>query len=98
MNKTLESRDFFPTIEDSILYAGVKTFRTKRDALSIGKQFGWNRAVKVARRFETVWIIGAIDFQNSYENGIAFQTLKIPMLKYEHEKQTILILRNHIQE
>lgn len=90
---TLKSSDFFPTIENSILNAGVKTFRTKQDAIVAGSQFGWRRAVKVARRFENVWIIGAIDFQNTEENGIAFQCLRIPMLKFEQATQPILILR-----
>lgn len=90
---TLKSSDFFPTIENSILNAVVKTFRTKRDAIVTGSQFGWRRAVKVVRRFETVWIIGAIDFQNTEENGITFQCLRLPMLKFEQVTQPILILR-----
>jgi len=92
-DKILKSSDFFPTIENAILNSGVKVFKTKRAALAVGKQFCWHRAVKVARRFETVWIVGAIDFQDTYENGIAFQTLKIPMLRYENQAQPILTLR-----
>ena len=86
------SSDFFPTIERAII-SGVKTFRTKQDAITAGSEYGWRCAVKVARRFETIWIVGKLDFQDSYENDIAFKCLRIPMLKYENGVQPILILR-----
>ncbi len=99
MRRTIDffnSNDFFPSIEKSI-EGGVKTFRTKSDALKAGSAFGWRCAVKVARRFETVWIVGRVDFQNSYENDLAFQILRIPMLKYENSMQPILTLRRPIK-
>jgi hypothetical protein len=86
------SDDFFPTIESAIL-SGVPTFRTKTEAMKAGSKFGLRCALKVARRFETIWIVGKIDFQDSYENGIPFQCLRLPLLKFENNMQRVLVLR-----
>ena len=62
----------------------IRQFRTKQSALDYGKRFGWNVAIRVAKRFETVWVVGKEDFQEKIIAGIAFNTAKLPLFTYRN--------------
>lgn len=61
----------------------VRVFSTKQAAIAAAKQFGWKSAIKVARRFDTCWIVGKFDFQPDEVAGITFEVLRVPLLRYE---------------
>lgn len=58
-------------------------FPTKKSALEAGKPYGWRTAVKLVRRFETVWLVGKKDFQDSYTAGIQHEMFRLPLLRWE---------------
>lgn len=74
------------SIEKGVEYAinnGLKTFRTKKQALSYAKEFGWRHAFKIQMRFEAVWIVGKKDFQPTIKAGISLDSYRIPMLRWD---------------
>lgn len=62
----------------------VGTFRTKKAAISAGKEYGWPCAIKLNRRFEDVWVVGKKDFQNDDQTGLEFEVFRFPILKWEN--------------
>lgn len=74
----------FTDLELGICSGFVKTFPTKSKALGEASAFGWSgKVVRVARRFETVWIVGRIDFQPETAGSLEWDVLRIPALYYE---------------
>lgn len=61
----------------------IKAFRTKKEAISTGKNFGWNTAIKIINRFESCWIVGKEDFQPTYIAGLKHKNFRIPMLRWD---------------
>ena len=75
------------------LVQAVPTFPTKKAAIAKGREFGWPRAIRVFRRFETVWIVGDKSFQGDYEAGVQIDVFNVPMLRFENGAQPILKIR-----
>lgn len=73
----------WPGIEKAISEGELKTFRTKKEAESFGKVYGWKVSTQFARRFEIVWIIAKKDFQPDCECGIEFDVIRAPMLRWD---------------
>jgi hypothetical protein len=90
MNRTLTlcPNDWSPNIETAIA-GGVRTYATKTRALSAGKAFGWRSAVRIQRRFERVWVVGAVDFQPTTHQGESVECLRIPLLRWDRDERGI---------
>lgn len=67
------------------LVGALPTFRTKKAAVDAGSAFGWRSAIKVIRRFETVWIVGKKDFQDGEIAGVPHENYRIPMLRWDEK-------------
>lgn len=78
---TLKSNEW-PSLERAVSLGDVKTFRTKRAALDAGRPFGWASAVRLVRRFETVWLCGRLDFQAADDNAPTYSTFRAPRLQW----------------
>lgn len=96
----ISSQGWFPSLDAAISHGDVAAFGTRAKAAAKAKEFGWaGKTVKVRRRFETVYLVGSIDFQDSTEGNICFKVLRLPMLRYETvngvKKQPILEVRAH---
>lgn len=90
-------------IEQAIRDDVIKTFRTKKDALAHAQNFGWKHALKIKRRFETVWVVGKKDFQPTIKAGLTLDSYRIPMLKWEKNSFgvnfcPILILETRVEK
>lgn len=75
------SERFEPSI--SQMLSVVPQFRTKQAAIEEGKKYGWNTAIKVEKRFESCWVVGKKDFQDSCEGELTFECYRFPLLKWE---------------
>lgn len=78
---TLRSREW-PALEKAVFKGDVPTFRTKRAALDAGRPFGWASAVRLIRRFETVWVCGRLNFQATDEHASVYSTFRVPKLQW----------------
>jgi len=67
----------------------VKAFRTKKEALLAGKDFGWNSAIKIINRFQNCWIVGKEDFEPTYIAGLKHKNFRIPMLRWERRSDGV---------
>ena len=76
-------------IDNLILDRIILSFRTQKKAQMAGKKFGWNCALKINRRFETIWIVGKKEFQPAYIAGIAHDQYRIPLLRWERDNRGI---------
>lgn len=81
---TLKSTDW-PSLEKAVFRGDVQTFRTKRAALDAGRPFGWASAVRLVRRFETVWLCGRLDFQAADDRSPAYSTFRVPRLQWSRD-------------
>lgn len=81
---SINGNDWFPNLAAAIDSGDVKTFPTKDTALDAAMRYGWGKhVVRVEKRFERVWIVGTVDFQPDTEKDIEFQSLRIPLLRYD---------------
>lgn len=83
MSKAIQSKGWFPCLEKAIASGELPSFPTKRAAEAAGKVYGWKTALKVSRRFETIWLVGKEDFQPDYELDIEFRVLRLPLLRWD---------------
>ena len=67
----------------------VRTFRTRKDAETAGKAYGWRCAIRLDRRFEKIWVVGKKDFQPTYIIGIAHDQYHFPLLRWEKDSSKI---------
>lgn len=85
--------DFSPHISSVLLE--VPQFRTKKEALLEGAKFGWKSAVRLHRRFESVWVVGKKDFQpdevgkNILSSPIRIECFRFPLLRWEHDERGV---------
>jgi len=89
----IKSSEWFPDLDAAISSGDIKSFPSKKAALEYAKEYKWIRAVRVERRFENVWIIGLLDFQPDDENGILFDVLRVPMLRWIDGVQPVVKFR-----
>jgi len=90
---TIVSKEF-NDLEAGIAAGFVKTFPDKKSALLRASEFGWGgRALRISRRFETVWIVGEISFQPDEVGPLVWDVLHIPALRYDGAKQPVLKCR-----
>ncbi len=75
----------WPEIEKAVSAGELQTFRTKKEAESCGKQYGWKISSRFVRRFEIVWIVAKKDFQPDYEGDIKFDVIRTPMLRWDNK-------------
>ena len=84
----------FTNLETGIDSGFVRTFPNRAAALSVASEFGWaGRVVRIARRFEVVWIVGAMDFQPDTAGTLEWDVLRVPALHYENGEQPVLKCR-----
>lgn len=58
-------------------------FATKKAALTEGKKYGWNTAIRLVGRFENFWVVGRKMFQGDETAGICRDHYKFPLLRWE---------------
>lgn len=66
-------------IEDGV----IKAFPTKTEAINAGKEYGWKSAIKLNRRFESIWIVAVKDFEPTCIAGISHDNYRVPLLRWE---------------
>jgi len=89
MNK-INDREWFPSLGNAIETGEIRAVGTKREALETAAQFGWGRRVlMVERRFERVYVVGTVDFQPQREGDLEFQTIRMPLLRWERGEDGI---------
>ena len=93
------TENYQPTLTQSLSI--IKQFRTKKEALSEGKKYGWSSALHIEKRFETVWIVGSKDFQNENEGDLSFEVYRLPLLQWTIENgikiNKVLKMRKYIK-
>lgn len=64
---------------------GIISYRTKRDAEKGAKEFGWQqyKVLRINFRFESLWFVGAVDFQDENVGGIIFKVLRLPLKSFK---------------
>ena len=77
--------NWFPRLDPVIAAGVIRIFPTKKRALEVAKKYGWGgRVIKIARRFESGWIVGQISFQpETTPTGDVCDVLNVPLLRYE---------------
>lgn len=88
----------FSDLETGINSGFIRTFATKADALKEAAKFGWGgRAIRVSRRFESVWIVGQFDIQPDEVGTLTWDVLRIPELNFRStngiQRQAVLRCR-----
>lgn len=76
------------TVEE--IASAVPMFPTKKAAIAEGKKYGWASAIKMHRRFESVWVVGKKSFQNDEVAGVSMEVFRLPMLRFENGAQPVL--------
>ena len=63
----------------------IQAFLTKKEAQAYATSIGWPRfnVVKVAKRFETVWIVAQGCHQSRFIAGMEFEFFLLPTGNYE---------------
>ena len=80
--KTIASKEF-SDLEAGIAAGFVKTFPNKQAALLAASEFGWSgRALRISRRFESVWIVGQISVQPDELGPLVWEVLHIAALNW----------------
>ncbi|HGY5183056.1 hypothetical protein [Citrobacter sp. RHBSTW-00881] len=90
------------SIQVDEIASAAPTFSTKNAAIKAGSEFGWRAAVRIERRFETVWMVGKKEFQDDNSAGLQFDAYRFPLLKWVKEngveKCPVLSVRRYKQE
>lgn len=81
-NMELEAA-IWPEIEKAISARELRTFRTKREAITAGRSFSHPYALRFNRRFERVWICAKTDFQPDTVGDLVFDVVRAPLLRWE---------------
>lgn len=80
----ISSQGWFPDLDRCICAGAVRVFRTKNEAQAAAREFCWTGKVqRLVRRFEVVWIVGAVNFQPSYAAGVKQDVLRVPLLCWD---------------
>lgn len=74
--------EMMPYIQEGV----IPSFRTKAEALKAGRHFGWKTAVRVEKRFETVWVVGKCDFQPESLYDLVWDVIRLPLLRWERNE------------
>ena len=96
---TISDKDWFPSLSSVVENGIIRRFLTQKMAIEASHKYGWgNRIIRVERRFERVWLVGAIDFQPEEIAGVTTDVLRLPLLHYETgedgiQYQPVLALR-----
>lgn len=75
----------WPDIEQAVRAGELRTFRTKREAVSAGRAFSHPFALLFIRRFERVWICAKQDFQPDMEGELLFDVVRAPLLRWDRK-------------
>lgn len=89
---TIHYKDRLSLTTEEIV-AGLPTFPSKKAAIEAGKAYGWREAVKIRRRFESVWVVGKKDFQNDEVAGVDAEVFRFPMLTFVDGAQPVIKVR-----
>ena len=81
-----------PALTLERLHAGAEE-AAKKAAIEAGKAYGWREAVKIRRRFESVWVVGKKDFQNDEVAGVDAEVFRFPMLTFVDGAQPVIKVR-----
>lgn len=87
------SNEWYPDLDAAISTGDITSFPTKKAAAAAAKEFGWRDVVKVARRFENVWIVGRVDFQPDDECGVVLDVLRVPLLVWVNRECPVVKFR-----
>lgn len=89
---TQETRkEWFPAIAD--ILNEVPAFGSKKEALQKARQFGWRNVVKIEGRFGVAFIVGGQDLQSDFQCDIAFDVIRVPLLRYVNGVQPVIKTR-----
>jgi len=75
-------------------------FPTKKQALEKAKDFGWSTAIKIVRRFETVYVVGKKDFETSTDWIGDYEIWRFPLLRWEevngHKENPVFVVTQRL--
>jgi len=89
---TQETRkEWFPAIAD--ILNEVPAFGSKKEAMQKAREYGWRNVVKIEGRFGLAYIVGGQDLQSDFQCDIAFDVIRVPLLRYENGVQPVIKTR-----
>ena len=89
---TQETRkEWFPSIAD--ILNEVPAFGSKKEALQKAREFGWRNVVKIEGRFGVAFIVGGQDLQSDFQCDIAYDVIRVPLLRFENGVQPVIKTR-----
>ena len=89
---TQETRkEWFPAIAD--ILNEVPAFGSKKEALQKAREFGWCNVIKIESRFGVAFIVGGQDLQSDFMCDIAYDVIRVPLLRFENGVQPVIKTR-----
>jgi len=100
MKKYFDYTEYFPDLGKFMEKEIIRRFCTKKEALATASQFGWaGKVLHIKRRFETIWVVGEVQFQPEYVlTGVSFYVAEFPLLKFVDGVQPVLKIRKGVKK
>ena len=84
-------KEWFPAIAD--ILNEVPAFGSKKEALQKAREYGWANVVKIEGRFGVAFIVGGQDLHGDFQFDIAYDVIRVPLLRFENGVQPVIKTR-----